>query len=80
MIPQKLDEGNDTYGLLHYLYGPGRRDEHTNPHMVAAWDPYIDDPARSPDMTISDLALLLDAPVFAMREKAEAARLPRSRT
>ncbi|WP_030200614.1 hypothetical protein [Streptomyces sp. NRRL S-87] len=69
MIPQKLDEGSDTYGLLHYLYGPGRRDEHTNPHMVAAWDPYIDDPARSPDMTISDLALLLDAPVFAMRGK-----------
>ncbi|MFB6842226.1 relaxase/mobilization nuclease domain-containing protein [Streptomyces sp. NPDC056361] len=69
MIPQKLDEGNDTYGLLAYLYGPGRRDEHTNPHMIAAWDPYIDDPARSPDMTISDLALLLDAPVFAMRGK-----------
>ncbi|MFJ6889901.1 relaxase/mobilization nuclease domain-containing protein [Streptomyces californicus] len=69
MIPEKLDEGSDTYGLLHYLYGPGRRDEHTNPHMVAAWDPYIDDPARSPDMTISDLALLLDAPVFAMRGK-----------
>ncbi|MEU9998123.1 mobilization protein [Streptomyces sp. NPDC050848] len=67
MIPQKLDEGSDTYGLLHYLYGPGRRDEHTNPHMVAAWDPYIDDPTRSPNMTISDLALLLDAPVFAMR-------------
>ncbi|MFF9070529.1 relaxase/mobilization nuclease domain-containing protein [Streptomyces sp. NPDC014891] len=69
MIPQKLDEGNETYGLLAYLYGPGRRDEHTNPHMVAAWDPYIGDPARSPDMTISDLALLLDAPVFAMRGK-----------
>ena len=67
MIPQKLDEGSDTYGLLHYLYGPGRRDEHTNPHMVAAWDPFIDDPARSSNMTISDLALLLDAPVFAMR-------------
>ncbi|MEV6357987.1 relaxase/mobilization nuclease domain-containing protein [Streptomyces hydrogenans] len=69
MIPQKLDEGSDTYGLLAYLYGPGRRDEHTNPHMVAAWDPYIDDPARSPDMTLSDLTLLLDAPVFAMRGK-----------
>ncbi|MFD1858191.1 relaxase/mobilization nuclease domain-containing protein [Kitasatospora cinereorecta] len=69
MIPEKLDEGSDTYGLLHYLYGPGRRDEHTDPHMVAAWDQYVDDPARSPDMTISDLALLLDAPVFAMRGK-----------
>ncbi|MEV6424973.1 mobilization protein [Streptomyces sp. NPDC051662] len=69
MIPEKLDEGSDTYGLLHYLYGPGRRDEHTDPHMVMAWDPYVDDPARSSDMTISDLALLLDAPVFAMRGK-----------
>ncbi|WP_455355944.1 relaxase/mobilization nuclease domain-containing protein [Streptomyces sp. SYSU K217416] len=69
MIPEKLDEGSDTYGLLQYLYGPGRRDEHTDPHMVAAWDPYVDDPGRSPDMAISDLALLLDAPVFAMRGK-----------
>ncbi|MDG9728435.1 relaxase/mobilization nuclease domain-containing protein [Streptomyces sp. DH41] len=69
MIPEKLDEGSDTYGLLHYLYGPGRRDEHTDPHMVGAWDQYVDDPARSPEMTISDLALLLDAPVFAMRGK-----------
>ncbi|MEW2417504.1 mobilization protein [Streptomyces sp. NPDC046866] len=67
MIPEKLDEGNDTYGLLHYLYGPGRRDEHVDPHMVAAWDAYVDDPARSPGMSISDLALILDAPVFAMR-------------
>ncbi|MER6201737.1 mobilization protein [Streptomyces sp. NPDC001586] len=69
MIPSKLDEGSDTYGLLHYLYGPGKRDEHTDPHMVASWDPYVDDPGRSPDMTISDLALFLDAPVFAMRGK-----------
>ncbi|GGY71154.1 mobilization protein [Streptomyces omiyaensis] len=69
MIPSKLEEGSGTYGLLAYLYGPGRRDEHTNPHMVAAWDPYIDDPARSTSMTLSDLALLLDAPVFAMRGK-----------
>ncbi|MGN9763090.1 relaxase/mobilization nuclease domain-containing protein [Streptomyces sp. SD31] len=66
MIPEKLDEGDDTYGLLHYLYGPGRRDEHVDPHMVAAWDPYVDDPARSPDMTISDLALIMDAPVYAL--------------
>ncbi|MEW1551956.1 relaxase/mobilization nuclease domain-containing protein [Streptomyces tsukubensis] len=69
MIPSKLDEGSDTYGLLAYLYGPGRRDEHIDPHMVAAWDPFIGDPARSADMTIADLALLLDAPVFAMRGK-----------
>lgn len=67
MIPEKLDEGSDTYGLLAYLYGPGRRDEHADPHVVAAWDPYIQDPARSTTFTLSDLALLLDAPVFAMK-------------
>ncbi|MFD9453446.1 relaxase/mobilization nuclease domain-containing protein [Streptomyces sp. NPDC059985] len=69
MIPEKLDEGSDTYGLLAYLYGPGRRDEHVDPHMVAAWDPYVEDPARSDTFTLSDLALLLDAPVFAMKGK-----------
>ncbi|MFC7639617.1 relaxase/mobilization nuclease domain-containing protein [Streptomyces thermogriseus] len=65
-MPKKARGGNDTSGLLHYLYGPGRRDEHVDPHLVAAWDPGIDDPARSPDMTLTDLALLLDAPVHAL--------------
>ena len=69
MIPKKARDGNDTAGLLAYLYGPGKRDEHVDPHMVAAWDPTVEDPARSPDMTISDLALLLDAPVHALLGK-----------
>ncbi|MFF8293601.1 relaxase/mobilization nuclease domain-containing protein [Streptomyces sp. NPDC016309] len=59
--------------MLDYLYGPGKRDEHTNPHMVASWDdPYVEDPARSPDMTIADLALILDAPVYALLGKRPA--------
>ncbi|MEU4038666.1 relaxase/mobilization nuclease domain-containing protein [Streptomyces collinus] len=65
-MPKKAREGTDTCGLLNYLYGPGKRDEHVDPRMVAAWDPYVQDPARSPDMTIADLALLLDAPVYAL--------------
>ncbi|MFH8242640.1 relaxase/mobilization nuclease domain-containing protein [Streptomyces sp. NPDC018321] len=65
-MPKKAREGNDTSGLLHYLYGPGKRDEHVDPRMVAAWDPFVEDPARSSGMTISDLALLLDAPVHAL--------------
>jgi hypothetical protein len=28
-------------GLLRYLYGPGRHNEHTNPHLVAGWDPHL---------------------------------------
>ncbi|WP_331720624.1 relaxase/mobilization nuclease domain-containing protein (plasmid) [Streptomyces sp. NBC_00161] len=69
MMPKKARDGDDTAGLLRYLYGPGKRDEHVDPRMVAAWDSYVDDPARSPDVTISDLALLLDAPVYALLGK-----------
>ncbi|MFE0453097.1 relaxase/mobilization nuclease domain-containing protein [Streptomyces sp. NPDC058914] len=65
-MPKKARDGTDTSGLLHYLYGPGKRDEHVDPHLVAAWDPYIEDPARSPNMTLTDLALILDAPVHAL--------------
>lgn len=73
MMPKKARDGTDTKGLLDYLYGPGKRDEHTNPHMVASWDdPFVEDPARSPHMTISDLALILDAPVHALLGKRPA--------
>ncbi|MEV5358054.1 mobilization protein [Streptomyces sp. NPDC052693] len=63
MIPKEARPGDDTAGLLFYLYGPGKRDEHVDPHMVAAWDPYVPDPARSDEFSIPDLAALLDAPV-----------------
>lgn len=66
MMPKKAESGKDTAGLLVYLYGPGRRDEHVDAHMVAAWDAKVEDPARSVDMTLSDLALLLDVPVYAL--------------
>ncbi|MFG2913134.1 relaxase/mobilization nuclease domain-containing protein [Kitasatospora sp. NPDC048298] len=35
--------------------------------MVAAWAPWVPDPARSPGTTVGDLGLLLDAPVHAYR-------------
>ncbi|MFD7676153.1 mobilization protein, partial [Streptomyces anulatus] len=67
-MPKKGEQGADTAGLLAYLFGPGDRDEHTDPHIVAAWDPALPCPARTPDrMTLSGLALLLDAPVDALR-------------
>lgn len=37
--PAKGRYGKDTYGLLRYLFGPGKSNEHTNQHLVAAWDP-----------------------------------------
>ncbi|MFB7482684.1 mobilization protein [Streptomyces anulatus] len=67
-MPKKGEQGADTAGLLAYLFGPGDRDEHTDPHIVAAWDPDLPCPARTPDrMTLSALGLLLDAPVDALR-------------
>ena len=26
-------------GLIRYLYGPGRREEHTDPHIIASYRP-----------------------------------------
>ncbi|MEV5774241.1 mobilization protein [Streptomyces antimycoticus] len=69
MIPKEARPGDDTAGLLFYLYGPGKRDEHVDPHMVTAWDPYVPDPARSEEFSISDLATLLDAPVHTLLGK-----------
>ena len=33
-----IERGKRIGGLLRYLYGPGKREEHVNPHLVAAWD------------------------------------------
>jgi hypothetical protein len=38
MIPAVHARGTRVGGLLRYLYGPGKPEEHTNPHLVAAWD------------------------------------------
>lgn len=72
MIPKKAKSGTRTAGLLYYLYGPGRANEHIDPHMVAAWDSGVLDPARDSGATITTLAMLLDAPVFALEGEAPA--------
>ncbi|MGW1839625.1 relaxase/mobilization nuclease domain-containing protein [Streptomyces sp. NPDC002067] len=66
MIPKGADKGARTVGLLYYLWGPGKANEHTNPHMIAAWDDSIverNDPARTPGATLPELGRLLDAPL-----------------
>ncbi|MFE1981759.1 relaxase/mobilization nuclease domain-containing protein [Streptomyces mirabilis] len=60
MVPD-VSTGSDTRGLIVYLFGPGRRDEHTDPHIVAAWDMAgASDPGRDPAATYSLLAKRLD--------------------
>lgn len=60
MVPD-VSTGSHTAGLLYYLFGKGRRDEHTDPHIVAAWDlAGAPDPGRNPNATIMQLADRLD--------------------
>ncbi|MFE9790889.1 relaxase/mobilization nuclease domain-containing protein [Streptomyces goshikiensis] len=66
MIPSIHKMGTRTIGLIRYLYGPGTHEEHTNPHLVAAWDALAPDPGRDPAATYEDLQQLLDQPVEAL--------------
>ncbi|KPI02916.1 hypothetical protein OK074_5066 [Actinobacteria bacterium OK074] len=68
MIPKVHKGGTRTIGLLAYLYGPGKREEHTDPHLVASFDGFAPDPGRDPHATLKDLQLLLDQPLQALPE------------
>lgn len=69
MIFRELKRGKRTLGALLYLYGPGKANEHVNPHLVGAWSDHVKDPARSSESSLEHLAMLLDMPVHAMRAK-----------
>ncbi|WP_435131431.1 relaxase/mobilization nuclease domain-containing protein [Actinacidiphila sp. bgisy144] len=45
----KITRGKTVRRLLGYLYGPGRANEHTDPHLVASWDGFAPDPGRDTD-------------------------------
>ncbi len=51
MIPSIHKRGSETIGLIKYLYGPGTDEVHTDPHLVAAFDPLTPDPGRDPKAT-----------------------------
>ncbi|MFJ1795282.1 relaxase/mobilization nuclease domain-containing protein [Kitasatospora griseola] len=77
MIPD-VSTGNSPRPLLAYLYGPGRREEHEDPHLVAAWDlAGAPDPGRDPGATVGQLAARLDQ--HARLRAAELGALPPSR-
>ena len=37
MIGKVCPRGQDVAGLIRYLYGPGRREEHTDPHIIVGY-------------------------------------------
>ncbi|MFD3997455.1 mobilization protein [Streptomyces sp. NPDC058583] len=74
MIPSVNEPGDRTIGLLSYLYGPGKREEHVDPHLVASFDGMAPDPGRDPNATLKDLQQLLDQPVQALPKHARPAK------
>ncbi|MEU0114780.1 mobilization protein [Streptomyces bobili] len=64
MIAAIKPAGANTRGLLAYLYGPSRQDEHLDPRIVAAFAMLgMPDPGRDENATLTQLARHLDAPV-----------------
>ncbi|MEY9955313.1 mobilization protein [Streptacidiphilus sp. MAP5-52] len=79
MVPD-VSTGDRSRGLLSYLYGPGRRNEHTDPHIVAAFAmPGLVDPGRVPldqhQAALAELAHYLDQPVK-LREQRLGKKVP----
>lgn len=79
MVPD-VSTGSRSRGLLSYLFGPGRRNEHTDPHIVAAFAmPGLTDPGRVPldehQAALTELAAYLDQPVR-LREQRTGAKVP----
>ncbi|GGN51463.1 mobilization protein [Streptomyces kronopolitis] len=77
MVP-KIRRGSRTHGLLVYLYGPGKRDEHIDPHLVGSWDGFAPDPGRDtspapdPKATLARLTAALDLRVKQAGDRAPA--------
>ncbi|MFD5372097.1 relaxase/mobilization nuclease domain-containing protein [Streptomyces sp. NPDC127103] len=71
MIVKRARDGGRTAGLLYYLFGPGKANEHTDPHIVAAWGAKVPDPGRG-EGNIPMLAALLDSPVEALASRPPA--------
>jgi hypothetical protein len=79
MVPD-ISTGDRSRGLLSYLFGPGRRDEHTDPHIVGAFAmPGLPDPGRAPldqhHELLTELAHYLDQPVR-VREQRTGKKVP----
>ncbi len=64
MIGKVLRSGGSTRNLVRYLFGPGERNEHTAPRLVAGWDELgrIAPDRAGGDVGLTALAALLDAP------------------
>ncbi len=68
-----MQRGTRTRGLVEYLFGPGRAEEHTNQRIVAAWDEAWQGITHPDGVQRAVLAAEVDAPVKRMPEVAKPA-------
>jgi MobA/VirD2-like, nuclease domain len=66
-VIRKVIRGDSIGRTIHYLFGPGRHNEHTHPHLIAAWDTaWLDNPALAASLTTvkgrAKLIAALDTP------------------
>jgi len=69
----KMQRGTRTRGLVEYLFGPGRAEEHTNQRIVAAWDEAWRGITHPDGVQRALLSAEVDAPVKRMPEVAKPA-------
>jgi len=69
----KMQRGTRTRGLVEYLFGPGRTEEHTNQRIVAAWDEAWQGITHPDEVQRALLTAEVDAPVKRMPEVAKPA-------
>ena len=73
----KVLRGERPAGLIYYLYGPGKHEEHTDPHIVAGWrDPAELEPPLRPGgrRDFRQLNGLLQQTVAALGDRHRAGR------
>ncbi len=68
-----MQRGTRTRGLVEYLFGPGRAEEHTNQRIVAAWDEAWQGITHPDEVQRALLTAEVDAPVKRMPEVAKPA-------
>jgi len=69
----KMQRGTRTRGLVEYLFGPGRAEEHTNQRIVAAWEPAWQGITHPDEVQRALLTAEVDAPVHKLPEAAKPA-------
>ncbi len=68
-----MQRGTRTRGLVEYLFGPGRAEEHTNQRIVAAWDEAWQGITHPDGVQRALLTAEVDAPVHKLPEAAKPA-------